>query len=117
MEEGIVAGGGVALIRAQKALETPSKIDLVNETNDFVTGVQIVKKAIEAPLKTIVQNAGGSAEVIINEVRNGKGNLGYNARTEEYVDMVRARATNSEAPNYTIHYCIEYGNGHVQVVK
>ena len=88
--EGIVPGGGVALIRAQKALETPSKIDLVNETNDFVTGVQIVRKAIEAPLKTIVQNAGGSAEVIINEVRNSKGNNGYNARTEEYVDMVKA---------------------------
>jgi chaperonin GroEL len=84
--EGIVPGGGVALIRAQSALD---KLELPNES-DYNTGIFIVRKAIEAPLKTIVQNAGGSAEVIINEVRSSKGNIGYNARTEEYVDMVKA---------------------------
>jgi chaperonin GroEL len=84
--EGIVPGGGVALIRAQSALD---KLELPNES-DYNTGIFIVRKAIEAPLKTIVQNAGGSAEVIINEVRSSKGNMGYNARTEEYVDMVKA---------------------------
>ena len=84
--EGIVPGGGVALIRAQKSLDN---LELPNE-GDYNTGIFIVRKAIEAPLKTIVQNAGGSAEVIINEVRNSKGNMGYNARSEEYVDMVKA---------------------------
>jgi chaperonin GroEL len=84
--EGIVPGGGVALIRAQKSLDN---LELPNES-DYNTGIFIVRKAIEAPLKTIVQNAGGSAEVIINEVRSSKGNIGYNARTEEYVDMVKA---------------------------
>jgi chaperonin GroEL len=84
--EGIVPGGGVALIRAQSSL---NKLELPNE-GDYNTGIFIVRKAIEAPLKTIVQNAGGSAEVIINEVRNSKGNMGYNARSEEYVDMVKA---------------------------
>jgi chaperonin GroEL len=84
--EGIVPGGGVALIRAQKSLDN---LELPNES-DYNTGIFIVRKAIESPLKTIVQNAGGSAEVIINEVRNSKGNIGYNARTEEYVDMVKA---------------------------
>jgi chaperonin GroEL len=84
--EGIVPGGGVALIRAQSSLDN---LELPNE-GDYNTGIFIVRKAIESPLKTIVQNAGGSAEVIINEVRSSKGNMGYNARTEEYVDMVKA---------------------------
>ena len=84
--EGIVPGGGVALIRAQKSLDN---LELPNE-GDYNTGIFIVRKAIEAPLRTIVQNAGGSAEVIINEVRSSKGNIGYNARSEEYVDMVKA---------------------------
>jgi chaperonin GroEL len=84
--EGIVPGGGVALIRAQSALVD---IELLMES-DYNTGINIVRKAIEAPLRTIVQNAGGSAEVIINEVRNSKGNMGYNARSEQYVDMVKA---------------------------
>ena len=84
--EGIVPGGGVALIRAQKSLD---KLELPNES-DYNTGIFIVRKSIEAPLRTIVQNAGGSAEVIINEVRSSKGNMGYNARSEEYVDMVKA---------------------------
>jgi chaperonin GroEL len=84
--EGIVPGGGVALIRAQSALE---KIK-VEVSNDYHTGILIVRKAIEAPLRTIVQNGGGSAEVIINKVCEIGGNFGYNARTEEYVDMLEA---------------------------
>ena len=84
--EGIVPGGGVALIRAQPALANMdySKVD------DYYTGILIVSKAIEAPLRTIVTNGGGSAEVVINEVRNGNGNMGYNARTEQYQDLVEA---------------------------
>jgi len=84
--EGIVPGGGVALIRTQSALANMdySKID------DYHTGILIVSKAIEAPLKTIVQNGGGSAEVVINEVKNSSGNMGYNARTEKFEDLVEA---------------------------
>ncbi len=82
--EGIVPGGGVALIRAQNAL---GNLELPNES-DYNTGINIIYKAIEAPLRTIVQNGGGSAEVVINEVKKGKGNMGYNARTEVYEDLV-----------------------------
>jgi chaperonin GroEL len=88
--EGIVPGGGVALIRAQKALEDSSKIDLAGQDTDYITGVQIIKKALEAPLRTIVQNGGGSAEVVINEVKGSVGNYGYNARTEKFEDLVAA---------------------------
>ena len=84
--EGIVAGGGVALIRTQSALANMdySKID------DYHTGILIVSKAIEAPLRIIVQNGGGAAEVVINEVRNGVGDYGYNARDERFEDLVSA---------------------------
>jgi chaperonin GroEL len=85
--EGIVPGGGVALIRAQAALNL---LDVYGSENDYNTGIDIIKKAIEAPLKTIVQNGGGSAEVVINEVKGGKGNMGYNARTEKFEDLVEA---------------------------
>jgi chaperonin GroEL len=88
--EGIVPGGGVALIRAQRALENPTLIDLVGQDTDYITGVQIIKKALEAPLRTIVQNGGGSAEVVINEVKGSEGNYGYNARTEKFEDLVEA---------------------------
>ena len=84
--EGIVPGGGVALIRAQQGLKS---IERMSE-GDFNTGVSIVFKAIEAPLRTIVQNGGGSAEVIINKIREFGGNFGYNARIDEYVDMIEA---------------------------
>jgi len=86
--EGIVPGGGTALIRAQSVLESPLKINLINADTDFVTGVIIVKKACEAPLRTIIQNGGGQAEVIINAVRNSEGNYGYDARTETFGDLV-----------------------------
>ena len=85
VEEGIVAGGGVALIRAQNTL---GKITTTNL--DETTGVQIVAKAIEAPLRTIVQNAGGEGSVVINKVLEGKKNYGYDAKSETYVDMLKA---------------------------
>ena len=84
VEEGIVAGGGVALVRAQKTLEKLTTANL-----DEVTGIQIVSKAIEAPLRTIVENAGGEGSVVINKVLEGKGNFGYNAKTDTYVDMLK----------------------------
>ena len=86
VSEGIIPGGGTALIRAQTALEQ-IKVDV---SDDYHTGILIVRKAIEAPLRTIVQNGGGSAEVIINEVKGGRGNMGYNARTEKFEDLVVA---------------------------
>jgi chaperonin GroEL len=85
--EGIVPGGGVALIRAQTALANIPDLNY-SKIDDYHTGILIVSKALEAPLRTIVQNGGGSAEVVINEVRGGKGNMGYNARTEVYEDLV-----------------------------
>ena len=85
VEEGIVAGGGVALVRAQAVL---SKIK--TENADEATGVQIVSRAIEAPLRTIVENAGGEGSVVINKVLEGKKDFGYDAKTDTYVDMMKA---------------------------
>ena len=84
VEEGIVAGGGVALVRAQKTLEKLTTANL-----DEVTGIQIVSKAIEAPLRTIVENAGGEGSVVINKVLEGKGDFGYDAKNDAYVDMLK----------------------------
>lgn len=85
VEEGIVAGGGVALVRAKKVLEKLTTANL-----DETTGVQIVNKAIEAPLRTIVENAGGEGSVVINKVLEGKKNFGYDAKADIYVDMLEA---------------------------
>ena len=85
VEEGIVAGGGVALVRAKKTLEK-----ITTENLDEVTGVQIVNRAIESPLRTIVENAGGEGSVVINKVLEGKKGFGYDAKSEEYVDMLEA---------------------------
>jgi chaperonin GroEL len=85
VEEGIVAGGGVALIRAISALD---KVNTVNE--DEVLGVQIVKKALEAPLRAIAENAGVDGSVVLQEVMKSKGDRGYNARTGEYEDLKKA---------------------------
>jgi chaperonin GroEL len=85
VEEGIVAGGGVALVRAIDVLST-----LTTETLDETTGVQIVARAIEAPLRTIVENAGGEGSVVINKVAEGKKNFGYDAKSDSYVDMIKA---------------------------
>jgi chaperonin GroEL len=84
VEEGIVPGGGVALIRAQKALE---KLDV---TGDEAIGVGIIRRAVEQPLRTLVENAGGEGSVVVNEVKGRKGNEGYNVATGEYVDLVKA---------------------------
>ena len=84
VEEGIVAGGGVALVRAQKVLDK-----ITTEHLDETTGVQIVARAIEAPLRTIVDNAGGEGSVVINKVSEGKKNFGYDAKSDNYVDMLK----------------------------
>ena len=75
VEEGIVAGGGVALVRAKKVLE-----QITTENLDETTGVQIINKAIEAPLRTIVENAGGEGSVVLNKVLEGKKDFGYDAK-------------------------------------
>ncbi|MEC7262488.1 MAG: chaperonin GroEL [Bacteroidota bacterium] len=85
VEEGIVAGGGVALVRAKKVLEK-----LTTDSLDETTGVQIVAKAIEAPLRTIVENAGGEGSVVISKVLEGKKDFGYDAKSDKYVDMLEA---------------------------
>ena len=85
VEEGIVAGGGVALVRAKKVLEK-----LATENLDETTGVQIINKAIEAPLRIIVENAGGEGSVVINKVLEGKKDFGYDAKADKYVDMLKA---------------------------
>ncbi len=85
VEEGIVAGGGVALVRAKKVLET-----IETENLDETTGIQIVNRAIEAPLRTIVENAGGEGSVVINKVLEGNKDFGYDAKSEAYVDMLDA---------------------------
>jgi chaperonin GroEL len=85
VEEGIVAGGGVALVRAKSVLEKITTLNL-----DEVTGIQIVARAIEAPLRTIVENAGGEGSVVVSKVMEGKGAFGYDAKTETYVDMLKA---------------------------
>ena len=85
IEEGIIPGGGVALIRAQKALE-----GLKAENSDENTGIQIVRRAIEEPLRQIVENAGLEGSVIVNEVRQGEGDYGYNARADKFENMKAA---------------------------
>ena len=85
VEEGIIPGGGVAYIRAIEALE---KIKGLNE--DETTGVAIVKRAIEEPLRQIVANAGGEGSIVVQKVREGKGDFGYNARTEQYENLLAA---------------------------
>jgi chaperonin GroEL len=83
VEEGVVPGGGVALIRAQKALEK-----LVGSNEDQATGIKILSRAIEEPLRQIVSNAGEDAAVVLAKVKDGKGTYGYNAATGHYGDML-----------------------------
>ena len=85
VEEGIVAGGGVALVRTKEKLTK-----LKAENADEKTGIQIVEKAIEAPIRTIVENAGGEGSIVISKVLESKDNIGYDAKNEEYVDMLKA---------------------------
>ena len=85
VEEGIVAGGGVALVRTKEKLA-----NLKPENTDEKTGIQIVEKAIEAPIRTIVENAGGEGSIVISKVLESKDTVGYDAKNEEYVDMLKA---------------------------
>ena len=84
-EEGVVVGGGTTYIRAQEALA-----DLKGDNADEQTGINIVCRAIEEPLRQIVTNAGGEGAVVVNKVREGKGDFGYNARTNVYEDLRKA---------------------------
>ena len=83
--EGIIPGGGVAYIRATAALEK-----LKGDNDDETTGIHIVKRAIEEPLRQIVANAGGEGSVVVNKVKEGKGAFGYNARADQYEDLFKA---------------------------
>ena len=85
VEEGIVAGGGVALVRTKDKLA-----NLKSENADENTGIQIVDKAIEAPIRTIVENAGGEGSIVISKVIESENKIGYDAKNEEYVDMLKA---------------------------
>lgn len=83
VEEGVVAGGGVALVRALSALD-----NIKGDNDDQIAGINILRRAIEAPLRQIVSNAGDEASVVVNAVKAGSGNYGYNAATGEYGDML-----------------------------
>lgn len=85
VQEGVVVGGGVALLRAAKALDN---LKGLNEDED--TGINIIRQAVEAPLRTIVANAGGEGSVVINKIRENDGTFGYNARTDKYEDLFAA---------------------------
>jgi chaperonin GroEL len=85
VQEGVVVGGGVALVRAAEALA-----DLKGENEDQDTGINIIRLAIESPLRTIVANAGGEPSVVVNKIKENSGNYGYNARTDIYEDLFAA---------------------------
>lgn len=85
VEEGIVVGGGVALVRAIKSLDK-----VTGENEDQEIGINIVRKSLEAPLRVISENAGVEGSVVLMNVQGGKGSFGFNARTEEYVDLKKA---------------------------
>ena len=85
VEEGIVAGGGVAFVRAIEAIA-----DLVGDNADENTGINIIRRAVEEPLRQIVANAGGEGSVVIQKVKDGKKDFGYNARTDKYENLIKA---------------------------
>jgi chaperonin GroEL len=85
VEEGIVAGGGVALIRSEKALK-----DLQGADADETVGIDIIRKALTWPARSIADNAGAAGNIVVEKIREAKGNKGYNAATGEYVDMIEA---------------------------
>ena len=84
VEEGVVAGGGVALVRAQQKIE-----GLVGDNEDQNVGISIALRALESPLRQIVSNSGEEASVVLDKVKDGKGNFGFNAATSEYGDMIK----------------------------
>ena len=83
VEEGVVAGGGVTLIRALQAIG-----DLTSDNEDQNVGIALAKRAMEAPMRQIVSNAGGEPSVVVDKVKNGEGSFGFNAGTGEYGDML-----------------------------
>jgi chaperonin GroEL len=83
VEEGVVAGGGVALVRAVRVLES-----LKGDNDDQTAGINILRRAMESPLRQIVTNAGDEASVVLNKVKEGSGNFGYNAASGEFGDMI-----------------------------
>jgi chaperonin GroEL len=85
VEEGVVAGGGVALIRATRSLD-----GLKGSNEDETTGINIIRVAVEAPLRTIVANAGGEGSVVVQKVKEGEGGFGYNAKDNTYEDLLQA---------------------------
>ena len=85
VEEGIIAGGGVALLNAKKVLGS-----IKANNADEATGIEIINKALEAPLRIIVENSGGEGSVVVSKVSEGKDNFGYNAKDGTYVDMLKA---------------------------
>ena len=85
VEEGIIPGGGTALIRAAQKLE-----GVKPENEDEKLGIEIIRRAVEEPLRMIVENAGLEGSVVVNEVKNGKGDYGYNARTEQYENLFKS---------------------------
>ncbi len=85
VEEGIVPGGGVAYVRASDTLAK-----LTGENDDETTGMAIVRRAVEEPLRTIVENAGYEGSVVINKIKEGKGDFGFNARSEKYENLFKA---------------------------
>jgi chaperonin GroEL len=98
VEEGIVPGGGVALIRAQQGLE---KLEVSDEQR---TGVNIIRRAIEEPLRQIAANAGVEGSIVVDKVKNGKGAFGYNARTDEYGDLLQQGVID---PTKVVRYALQ----------
>ncbi len=91
IEEGIVPGGGVALLRSAKYLDAEiKKAEEKSEDRDLITGMKILREALEAPLRQIAQNAGVDASVVVNKVLEGKEGFGFNAKTLEYEDLLKA---------------------------
>ena len=117
IEEGIVAGGGVAYIRAQKTLE-----GMKGDNADETTGIAIIRRAIEEPLRQICRNAGIEGAVIVNKVREGEGNFGYNAKTEEFgdlraagvVDPAKVTRVALENCGFCGWYVLDYGMRHLR---
>jgi chaperonin GroEL len=83
VEEGVVPGGGVALVRALQAIE-----GLKGDNEDQNVGIALLRRAVEAPLRQIVANAGGEPSVVVDKVKQGSGNFGFNAATDTYGDMI-----------------------------
>jgi chaperonin GroEL len=84
VEEGVVAGGGVALLRAQRSL------DGIEGNEEELAGVNIIRRALEEPLRRIAENAGVEGSIVVDKVKNAKGNQGFNAQTETYEDLLKA---------------------------